>query len=457
MSTRALTIILVAGAMMLAVGVTPAQALLPRQEGGPPGAAPADSRREVERPRPTLQSLGAAASTASEPLGRPFTIRADPEQEVYPSIAYNSQRQEYLVVWYNDRPGNDDIRAQRVSKNGVLIGGPFYVSAMNAERRYPDVAYNSAHDQYLVVWEQYEASSGYSIKGRRVSGTGAVLDTADITIRGPGSSLYTPISPAVAYASTSDRYLVVWAETWHPMPITYDIVGQVMTDAGALDGSQFSISTGSDSREEPDVAYNRHANRYLVVWQQKNGTMYDVHGQQVHGGGGLYQGDITIAYYIYSSTSPAVAAIPTSPTTYTFMVAWEFQTAPSDMDIYGALVAENGTLGTDFWVAWDSAHNESSPAIAGDELAKRYMVVWRYARGVVDVPVCGYVFSHAGALLGQLAEFTGAAADRPAVASGPAGDFMVAWQDQPVGATDDNLYGQLWGNRVYLPLILRNK
>ncbi len=318
------------------------------------------------------------------------------------------------------------------------------------------MAYNSAHDQYLVVWEHYEAANGYSIKGRRVSGTGVLLDTTDITIRGPGYNTYTPTQPAVAYASTSDRYLVVWAETWHPLPITYDIYGQVMTDLGTLEGSQFSISSGSESREEPDVAYNRHANRYLVVWQQKNGTVYDVHGQQVHGGGGLYQGDITIAWYVYSSTSPTVAALPTSPTTYTFMVAWEFQTAPSDMDIYGALVAEDGTLGAEFWVAWDSLHNESSPAIAGDELAKRYMVVWRYDRGVVDKPICAHVFSYAGALLGPTDEFSGPAADHPAVASGPAGDFMVAWQDQPVFATNTNIYGQLWGNRVYLPCVLRN-
>jgi uncharacterized protein YlbG (UPF0298 family) len=124
-------------------------------------------------------------------------------------MAYNSQRQQYLVVWYNDRAGCDDIRAQRVFKNGTLAGGPFYISAgCTADRRYPDVTYNSKHDQYLVVWEHYDAAEGYSIKGRRVSGAGQVLDTTDITIRG-WSNLYTPVKPAVAYAYTSDRYLVV--------------------------------------------------------------------------------------------------------------------------------------------------------------------------------------------------------------------------------------------------------
>jgi hypothetical protein len=394
---------------------------------------------------------------AGSPVDGSFVISAGSEQEVYPTVAYNSQRQEYLVVWYNDRPGCDDIRAQRVSSGGALVGGPFYIAAgCPADRRYPDVAYNSAHDQYMVVWEQYEAANGYSIKARRVSGTGQILDATDIAIRDPGYNLYTPVKPAVAYASTSDRYLVVWAETWHPIPITYEIIGQVMTDSGSLDGNRFTISGGNDSREEPDVAYNRHANRYLVVWQQQAGALWDIHGQQVHGGGGLFQGDITIAYYTVPSTAPAVAAIPTTPTDDKFLVVWELHYAPNDRDINGRLVAEDGTPDSDFGISWASGVDESSPAIAGTESNLQYFVTWRHPQGVVDKPIKGRAISYGGALLGQVTEFSGVNADHPAVAAGPVGDFLVAWQDQPVWATNTNIYGQLWGYRVYLPLVLRN-
>jgi len=44
-----------------------------------------------------------------------------------------------------------------------------------------------------------------------------------------------------------------------------------MTDSGSLDGSRFPISQNSNALEEPALAYNRHANRYLVVWQQDGG------------------------------------------------------------------------------------------------------------------------------------------------------------------------------------------
>jgi hypothetical protein len=405
--------------------------------------------------------LGIPSTTiAGNPVGGSLVISEAAEQEVSPTLAYNSLRQEYLAVWYNDRAGCDDIRAQRVSKNGALAGGPFYISAgCPADRNYPDVVYNSTHDQYLIVWEQYEAANGYSIQARRVSGTGQVLDTTDIVVRSPGYNTYTPVKPAVSYASTSDSYLVVWAETWHPTPITYEIIGQVMTETGALDGGQFTISQFSESLEEPDVAYNRHADRYLVVWQQWDGTAsWDIYGQLVTGAGSIPPAflPIQVAWYIEDCTSAAVAAIPTTPDSDKYLVVWEGEVDPGNRNIYGKVVEEDGTPGTLFPIATAVSVDESSPAIAGTESNLQYFVTWRHPQGLVDKPIKGQAVSYGGVLLGQVAEFSGVAADHPAVAAGPTGDFLVAWQDQPVAATNTNIYGQLWGNWIYMPLVLRN-
>lgn len=392
---------------------------------------------------------------AGESIGNWFIIAGDGEQEVSPAIAYNSQREQYLVVWYNNRAGNDDIRAQRLSEYGSPLGGPFYISAgSGADRRFPDVAYNSVQDQYLVVWEHEEAANGKSIKGRRISGTGQVLDANDITIQGPGYNLYTPTKPVVSYASKSDRYLVVWAETWHPMPITYDIYGQVINHLGNLEGGKFSISSGSDLREEPDVAYNRHANRYLVVWQQDSGAVQDIHGQQVHGGGGVYQGNIIIAQYTVTNRNPTIAAIPTTPSNTKFLVVWEIEYSPNNWDIISRTVAEDGSLGNFNYISSDPTVDESTPVVSGDESAQQYLVAWRHPQGVVDKPIIARVVSNVGAPQDSVAEFSGVDADFPAIASGPFGDFLLAWHDQPVFATNTDIYGQLWGNRFYMPQVI---
>ena len=72
-----------------------------------------------------VQELCATTAPDNYTIGYNFVIRNDSETEQRPAVAYNSDRQEYLVVWYNDRPGCDDLRAQRVSKEGALVGGGF--------------------------------------------------------------------------------------------------------------------------------------------------------------------------------------------------------------------------------------------------------------------------------------------------------------------------------------------
>ncbi len=92
-------------------------------------------------------------------LGSSFPIAEDTLNEVHPAIAYNTQRGEYLVVWHNERAVYPDIQAQRLDMNGAPIGGPFYIAGgTDAQRRYPDVAYDSSADQYLVVWEGVDSS-----------------------------------------------------------------------------------------------------------------------------------------------------------------------------------------------------------------------------------------------------------------------------------------------------------
>ena len=48
-------------------------------------------------------------------------------------------------------------------------------------------------------------------------------------------------------------------------------------------------------------------------------------------------------------------------------------------------------------------------------------------------------------------------ADHPAVGAGAAGDFLVAFDDDPWMANDWDIYGRLWGNRVYLPGVLKRR
>ena len=386
---------------------------------------------------------GALALLLGAPLASDaFIVSANGEQEVSPSVAYDTDRDEYLVVWSEDRLQCDDIRAQRISSEGALLGDAFDVSAgCPADRSLPDVAYDGVHDQYLVVWAQHDPSSGSSIQARRVSGAGAVVDASDLEIRNAGANLYTPGEPAVAYASWADRYLVVWSETWHPAPITHGIYGQVVTSSGSSDGSSFPVSEGSEAREAPDVTYDRDADRYLVVWQTKPGDLWDVHGRQVHGGGGVYQDEILIAYYTSSSTAPRVAAMPGAPDDDAFMVVFE-QHYATDRDIHAQLVARDGTVVTDFPISNFPLSDESAPAIAASEGDRHYRVLWRNSLDPTGDTIRGRICSDTGTLEGPILDVSGVASDHPALAAG-SGRYLLAWQDQLPSYFDTDIFGRV--------------
>src|SRR5262249_7341654 len=82
----------------------------------------------------------------------------------------------------------------------------------------PDVTFNSANDESLIVWEGNDGVDGsdtFEIYGQRLLGaTGAETGDSDFRISdmGPdGDNNFDAGDPAVAYNEATNRYVVVWA------------------------------------------------------------------------------------------------------------------------------------------------------------------------------------------------------------------------------------------------------
>ncbi|MCC7359833.1 MAG: hypothetical protein IT317_10170, partial [Anaerolineales bacterium] len=148
-----------------------------------------------------------------------------------PAVAYNNQNDQYLVVWLGDDNSGGlvdeeyEIFGQRLNAaTGAELGGDLRLSDMGPngstsyDAYYPAVAYNSSANQYLVVW-QGDDNTGelvdeeVEIFGQRVNAaTGAELGgDFRLSDMGPdGSTSYGAFTPAVAYNSQNNEYLVVW-------------------------------------------------------------------------------------------------------------------------------------------------------------------------------------------------------------------------------------------------------
>ena len=411
------------------------------------------------RPLPPVGQAGPISQAVGQPVCDWFPINTEGEDQVASAAAFNSQRGEYMVVWYNDRPGNDDIYCQRVSADGTLIGSRVSIAAvLGVERRHPDVAYNSKQDEYLVVWEHDAGGTTRpNIHGRLVSATG-LPQGSELTL-GTGAALSIRDEPAVAYASTSDNYLVVWTSfVWFGGPD--NIEGQIVSGQGALVGNNFYIAKAVSplNHDQPDVAYNRSRNEFLVVWRYKDGD-YDVYGRRVQGNGTPMQPPaIAIGRWTKDEQAPAVAAIPTSPNHGHYLVVWELRYTANDGDIYARPLAGNGTLSTTVVIS-SSTVEQFTPAVAGNEDSQEYLVAWTQPWGAVT-GVRGRQVSNNGVLLGGEAWIGGDNADRAALATGPPAEFLVAMDALPVPSTGRDIYGRLWGDRacayLYLPVMARD-
>ncbi|MBN1977442.1 MAG: hypothetical protein JW918_08570, partial [Anaerolineae bacterium] len=166
MSTeRALSsIILIASVVMLKIGGGATYAAPTAKTPGPPGG--------TGLTHPAGAPVEGMAMQAP-PLTDFINIWVDDVDNRKPAVAYNSRHDEYLVVWANDRGATRDIYAQRVTGDGTLKSWFCVVNNANQWNFLPAVAYSPVQDEYLIVYTYQAATTDYDIWARRVKWDGS--------------------------------------------------------------------------------------------------------------------------------------------------------------------------------------------------------------------------------------------------------------------------------------------
>jgi hypothetical protein len=258
-----------------------------------------------------------------------------------PKIAYNSTDQEFLVIWMEAASSGDkpQLYGQRVdATDGSLIGADFLAAItplfhagqttnQYADALYPEIAYNSTRNEYLVVFITNPATetsaTEYEVFGQRLAADGTRLggdpafrvstmgdpdDRNDADVAAGGGFYGTD----VVYNATDDEYLVVWTADHVGVDGIvngeFDIWGQRLNytagDAIQMTGGQIQISktgTGNGSDTDgldayhPAVAWNSTENEYFVVWRADdapggNGN-FQIYGQRLSNAGAAIGSD----------------------------------------------------------------------------------------------------------------------------------------------------------------------
>jgi hypothetical protein len=193
----------------------------------------------------------------------------DDVNNLVPDVAYNSLHDEFLVVWTNNRldASTIDIYARRIASDGSLLSWFCVVSAPGTYHYSPSVAYSSAQDEYLIAYVYVNPNTGGDVWARRVHWNGSWMSNEFPIREEEGNQHY----PEVAYNPDADEYLVVYENEDNITP--NQLFGIVAQRVKASDGSLVSwrnIATDStppiQHRYRPDVAYSAASNKYLIAY-----------------------------------------------------------------------------------------------------------------------------------------------------------------------------------------------
>lgn len=414
--------------------------------------------------RGTYNSAAMALAVPEQPyrLGSEMKISppADPDGDRYlPAIAYNAVHDEYLVVWHNRwAAGNRDIYARRISATGVLQPW-FPVSTGSGDRVQPAVAFNAADQQYLVVWMYDVSGNGtqYEIWGRLIPWNGQNPGPAFRIFTWTNRSFYTP---RVAWNSLRNQFLVVWNALDTTTGLFHDVAGIRIANGAVLPGGATLIAT-QNTPHQADVAYNLAADEYLAVWRaQYSGGDWDIRGIRLNGatlapiGGYLYVGGSH-----QDEQSPSIASNQQG----SYLAAWR-QTKPGpccDWDILAQELNNTGEKVGNPLVLANSEEDEANPrAAARPGKEKNFMVVWQHP-SAAGVSVFGSQWGDenaGGVHQAPIADYAFWNAEKPVAAAGRAG-YYVAYEG--ISAGDPNahraIYGICWEaiSSLYLPLMLK--
>jgi hypothetical protein len=305
-----------------------------------------------------------------------------------PAVAYNSLRDEYLVVWEEDYTYSSPtltttfstIYGHRIDRHGSPIGNAFpIIHDPPQDASNPDVAYSSAQDKYLVVFGYNSASQPgpyqWDILGRIVNGDGSV-NSALVWIPGTPHA-NDEMRPAITYNSQDDEFLVAYMqmagsyfEVW---------VQRIVAADWSFPPGPVNVATGgSVHRSEPDVIYNESTGEYLIAYT------YGPHEM----GEGHIKGKFAVASLLGLSTGSEIDiifntnlqdSVRLAHSGEEYLAVWRDGPDPTERTIYARRLV-NGTpptLYTPFKIAGASGEIHSAPDVDHSSVYG-YIAIWEY-------------------------------------------------------------------------------
>lgn len=369
------------------------------------------------------------------PVPQDFLLSDAAGAQRSPAIAYNGADDGYLVVWETAHGAEaSEILVQRLSVEGRLVGEATALTTAATLKSLPDVAYLPAAERYLVVWQEQDNLSALpDLYGRLVTRAGAPDGAIFPILLSGGAQVWPKV------AAGAEGFLVTWVDT---LATPARIRGQRIDGGGALLDSSFDISDGAGWAAFSDVTYSAALGEYVVAWEDTRAGLHeDILMQRVTAGGALSGNNVTVSNALGNQHRVALAANPGNHRVLFVWCDWrldEPQLFGREMDFSGGV-----PQAPEFRISVQPVV-EGAPAVVAWPDGSGYLVVWQTPAGAGDL-AARWVASGAGPVgMAVPVSDDPRAQTAPALAV-PAAPALhgaaVVWRDARTGL-NSGIYGQ---------------
>jgi hypothetical protein len=331
-------------------------------------------------------------------------------QRLAPEIAYNSQDDEYMAVWFDTRnPSNNDVFGQRLDSDGTLLGSNFPVIEFAEAQIDPAISYSPVVNRYLAVWRTQQSGSFNRGRGRLLEADGSQV--------GPDFLIGNGLEMQLVYSPDADEWLSTGRSP--------DIRGRRVTSAGALAGSEIIFSSSGAPAPNGGVAYDTVNQRYLATF--RNQVDERLEGRLAALDGTLIGGIFTISP-IFPASGRA-AAVAFDPILERYLVIYGvFQSG----DLRAQFVDANGGLVGSELILLTGLPVSVDPALAYDASSGGFVAAWFDGVGVTVQSLTAD-----GAFDGDPVQIaSGTATGQARIVVGATNQFVVVWTDDRNGVPD---------------------
>ena len=200
----------------------------------------------------------------------PTALSAQLTKANHASIAFNSKRHQYLVVYNDSRNGNADVFGIILDEAGNIVKADFAVNASKGEQINAYACYNSTDDTFLINWEDFRYVSAWqepgNIYGALLNGDGTSIKN-DIAIcddhEAPDAGDQRVQN--IAYNSDRNEFLATW---WDSRPALNGtgIMGRIIMSDGTPAGPDFVVADAPKAQSFPHLVYVEKRKKYFAIW-----------------------------------------------------------------------------------------------------------------------------------------------------------------------------------------------